>query len=405
MPEPASVGNATPVRPEVAQDATRQALECNPGSGSGVMRRAGEWTLQRRVDGMRLCMRSHGNVEMAPDGTSIQTMEDDSWLVLESQAERLHRLVITPGPGGLEYDWSIDGRSQAFDDEAEAWRDLMLTVMDGYLNVQEIRGEEASLRGQIAAHRGHIATLRGGISTHRGHASALRGQIAVHSGHVATLRGAVAMHRGHVAGLRGRMHLPAAEVARVMSRVAAQVELVANQHATTTLANGADMAEAVQAAVQATTEALERPQVREAMADMQETMADMAELSETLSAAADEWATLADDLQQIERDLAVRREELEREAAALEREAMQEIEEEIEEYDLDGKLADLEAQIDEYDLDGKIAELQAQIEEYDLDGRIREIEAQIEELDADRRADEIERSIQDEIAALRRIIR
>ncbi|MXW35093.1 MAG: M56 family metallopeptidase, partial [Chloroflexi bacterium] len=228
MPEPASVGNATPVRPEVAQDATRQALECNPGSGSGVMRRAGEWTLQRRVDGMRLCMRSHGNVEMAPDGTSIQTMEDDSWLVLESQAERLHRLVITPGPGGLEYDWSIDGRSQAFDDEAEAWRDLMLTVMDGYLNVQEIRGEEASLRGQIAAHRGHIATLRGGISTHRGHASALRGQIAVHSGHVATLRGAVAMHRGHVAGLRGRMHLPAAEVARVMSRVAAQVELVAN---------------------------------------------------------------------------------------------------------------------------------------------------------------------------------
>ena len=168
MPEPASVADATPVSPEFAQDASRQAFECNRGNGIGVMRRAGEWTLQRRVDGMRLCMRSRGNVEMAPDGTSIQSMDDDSWLVLESQAERLHRLVIAPGPGGLEYDWSIDGRSQAFDDEAEAWRDLMLTVMDGYLDVQGIRGEEASLRGQIAAHRGHIATAaRGDINPPR----------------------------------------------------------------------------------------------------------------------------------------------------------------------------------------------------------------------------------------------
>ena len=420
MPEPASVADATPVSPEFAQDASRQAFACNRGNGIGVMRPAGEWTLQRRVDGMRLCMRSRGNVEMAPDGTSIQSMDDDSWLVLESQAQRLHRLVITPGPGGLEYDWSIDGRSQAFDDEAEAWRDLMLTVMDGYLDVQGIRGEEASLRGQIAAHRGHIATLRGGISTHRGLVPTLRGQIAVHRGHIATLRGEVAMHRGHVAGLRGRMYMPGAEVTRVIRRVTAQVELIANQHAMTTLADRADMAEAVQAAVQATAEALERPEMREAMAEMQETMADMTELSETLSAAADDWTTLADNLQQIERELAAQRDELEREAAALEREAMREIEEEIEEYDLagriaaieaqieeydlDGKVAEIQAQIEEYDLDGKIAEIQAQIDDYDLDGKVREIHAQIEELDADRRADEIERSIQDEIAALRRII-
>ncbi|MDE0357608.1 MAG: hypothetical protein OXN92_07675 [Gammaproteobacteria bacterium] len=418
--EPPSEPDATPVRPEAAQDASRQAFECNPGNRIGVMRQAGEWTLQGRVDGMRLCMRSRGNVEMAPDGTSIQSMNDDSWLVLESQAERLHRLVITPGPGGLEYDWSIDGRSQAFDDEAEAWRDLMLTVMDGYLDVQVIRGEEASLRGRMAVHRGHVAALRGQIATHRGHVATLLGQTAAHRGHVAALHGQAAAHRGHIASLRGRMYMPGAEVARVMSGLATQVDLMANQHATTTLANGADMAEAVQAAVQATAEALERPEVREAMAEMQETMADMTELSETLSAAADDWTTLADDLQQIERNLAARRAELEREAAALEREAMQEIEEEIEEYDLagriaaietriaeydlDGKIAVIQARIEEYDLDGKIAEIETQIEEYDLDGRIREIEAQIEELDADRRADEIERSIQDEIAALRSLI-
>ena len=441
--EPASAPDPAPPAPEGSQDANRQALDCNPGSGNGVMRRAGEWTLQRRVDGMRLCMRNHGNVEMASDGTAIQSMDDDSWLVLESQTERLHRLVITPGPGGLEYDWSIDGRSQAFDGEAGEWRDLMLTVMDGYLEVQEIRGEEASLRGQIAAHRGHIATLRGAIATHRGHVAALRGEIATHRGLVATLRGEVAGHRGHVAGLRGQVNSPPAQVARVMSRLSAQVELIANRHAMTTLADR--MREAVETARQAlaTTEvqmalesareSLERVDARKAIEtarqasgtgdlaeamraaaealetalqtpEMQETMADLAELSETLSAAADDWTTVADDLQQIERDLAARRDGLEQEAAALARERMREIEEEIEEYDLAGRVAAMEAQIEEYDLDGKVAGIEAQIEEYDLASKIREIEAQIEELDADRRTDEIERSIQDEIAALRELI-
>lgn len=444
MPDPAPV--STPVSglrpepgslPEVALDAGRQAFECNPGNRIGLMRRRGEWTLQRRVDAMRLCMRNHGNFEMASDATSIQSMDDDGWLVLESQAERLHRLVITPGPGGLEYDWSIDGRPEVFDDEAEEWRDLMLTVMDGYLDVQAVRGEEATLRGEIAVHRGHISTLRGRISTHRGHVSTLRGQIATHRGHVATLRGEVAAHRGHVAGLRGQMSSPSAQVAGVMSRLSAQMELIVNQHALTTLADR--MREAVETARQEWTtarsravsesfrESVERVEVQEAieaarqaagtadvaeamqaaaqaMADIRETMADMAELSETLSAAADDWTTVANDLQQIERDLAARRGEFEREAAALARERMREIEAQIEEYDLDGKVAEIEAQIAQYDLDGRIAEIEAQIEEYDLDGRIREIEAQIEELDADRRADEIERSIQDEIAALRTLI-
>ena len=414
--EPASAPDPAPPAPEGSQDASRQALECNPGSGNGVMRRAGEWTLQRRVNGMRLCMRNHGNVEMASDGIAIQNMDDDSWLVLESQAERLHRLVITPGPGGLEYDWSIDGRSQAFDGEAGEWRDLMLTVMGGYVDVQEIRGEEASLRGQIAAHRGHIATLRGAIATHRGHVATLRGEIATHRGLVATLRGEVAGHRGHVAGLRGQVNSPPAQVARVMGRLSAQVELIASRHAMTTLADR--MREAVETARQAlaTTEvqmalesareSLERVDAREAIETARQASGtgDLAELSETLSAAADDWTTVADDLQQIERDLAARRDELEQEAAALARERMQEIEEEIEEYDLAGRVAAMEAQIEEYDLDGKVAGIEAQIEEYDLAGKIREIEAQIEELDADRRTDEIERSIQDEIAALRALI-
>ena len=460
QPEPGSVPVPASAAPDVAQDASHQAFACNPGNGITIRRREGEWTLQQRVGGMRLCMRNHGNVEMTSDGTAVESMDGDSWVVLESEAERLHRLVITPGPGGPEYDWSIDGRPEVFDAEAEEWRGLMLTVMDGYLDVQDVLAEESSLRGEIAAHRGHVFALRGRISTHRGHVSTLRRQIGTHRGHVVALRGEIATHRGHVAVMRGQIHSPRAQVARVMSQLSAQMELIVHQHAMTTLADRmreavetarqawntseareamesarqaalarvdvleaiettrqasgtGDMAEAVSEAVQAVAEALETP-------EMQETLASLTELSETFSAAADDWTTLADDLQQIERDLAARRTELLQEATALQREAMREIEEEIqaydlagrvaaieariEDYDLDGKVRAIEAQIDEYDLDGRIAEIEAQIDEYDLNSKIRELEARIEEFDADRRVSDIERSLQNEIAALRRII-
>lgn len=429
-PEPASATEPAPATPEVLPDTSPQTVECN-FRGSMVLRRrqSDEWTLQRRVDGIRLCMSNHGYVATASDATAIESTEDDAWLVLESEAERLHRLVITPGPSGLEYDWSIDGRPEVFDDEAQEWRDLMLTVMDGYMQVQDILAEEGSLRSEQGSHRRHVAGLRR--------------QIAAHHRHVASLHREIGARQRHVASAYARFLSPSAQVARVMSRVSAQVALIANQLATTTLADR--MGEAVETARQAwdTTalrealesaqESLERIDVQEAIdaarqesgtgdlaealraaaealeaaletPEMQGTMADLAALSETLSAAADDWTTLAHDLQQIERELAARRVELEREAAALEREWMREIEAEIEEFDADGWIRDLQAQIGEYDLDGEIAEIEAQIEEYDLDGKIREIEAQIEELDTDRRAGEIERSIQDEIAALRSLI-
>lgn len=423
--EPASEPGPAPAPPEFAQDAGRQAFECSLGNRITTLRRRDEWTLQRRVDGMRLCMRNHGNVEMVSGRAAAGSMDDGSWLVLESEAQRLHRLVITPGPGGLEYDWSIDGRPEDFEEEAEEWRDLMLTVMAGYLDVQGIRGEEAILRGEISTHRGHVSTLRGKISTHRGHISSLRGVVATHRGHISSLRGQIMSQRG--------------QVANITSQLSAQVDLIVNQHAMTTLADR--MREAVDKAGQAwatarlretlesARESLQRVDVQEAIEaarqalgtddmaetlkaaaealetpEMQETMAGLAELSETFAAAADDWTTLADDLQQIERNLAARQAELEQEVAVLARARMRETEEEIEEYDLDGRVADIERQIEEYDLDGKVSEIEAQIEQYDLDGRIREIEAQIEELDADRRAAQIERSIQDDIAALRQLI-
>ena len=426
-PEPTTVARPAaepaPAAPEVLRDASPQAFECS-FRGSMVLRRRqeDEWTLQRRVDGIRLCMSNHGFVTTASDATAIESVDDDAWLVLESEAERLHRLAITLGPSGLEYEWSIDGRSEEFDAEAQEWRDLMLTVMGGYMGIQDVLAEAGSIRSEIGSHQRHVGRLRR--------------EIGAHQRHVASLRHEIGAHQRHVAGRHGQVMAPEA-LADVMSRVSAQVEFIANQHATTREAMEAarqawataevrvalesaraslarvdiqevveaarqasrtgGIEEAERAAVQAAAEALER-------LEMQGTMADLAESSEALSAAAVDWTTLADELEEIERDLASRRVQLEREAAALEREVTREIEDEIDESDAGEWIRELQAQIEEYDLDGKIAEIEAQIDEYDLDAKIRELEAQIEELDTDRRADEIERSIQDDIAALRRII-
>ena len=296
MPEPIElappVTDAPPVEsPSVAptpaplappEPVTPQPFQCNPGRWT-VVRRRGEWTLQRHVDGLRMCMRNRGNFDIGSQNVATASADEESWVVLESQAERLHRLVVTRGPGGLEYDWSIDGRSEVFDARAEEWRDLMLTVMNGDLEVQDVLAEESSLKEVGWAHRRHVSGLQRQIGAHQRHVGGLQRQIGAHQRHVRDL------HR---------------QLART------------------------------------------------------------------------------DDLAQ----------------------RVREIEQQIEEYDLDGKIRGIEIQIEEYDVDGRIREVEIQIEEYDLDGKLEEAEARVEEFDADGRIDEIERSLEDEIAALRRIV-
>lgn len=64
-------------------------------------------TVQICVGGLSLRMRTSGDGVMTGDGAAVASMDPESWLILESRAERLHRMAITSGPSGLEYEWSI----------------------------------------------------------------------------------------------------------------------------------------------------------------------------------------------------------------------------------------------------------------------------------------------------------
>ena len=323
-----------------------QAFQCNPGKWT-LQRRRGEWTLQRHVGGIRICMRNRGNVEIGSQNVATGSADEGSWLVLESQAEKLHRLVVTPGPGGLEYDWRIDGRSEVFDAKAEEWRDLILTVAEGYLEVQDVLAEEGSLREIGWAHRRHVSGLRRQIGTHQRHVSGLQRQMGTHQRHVGGLRRQIGTHQRHVSELYRQLGDTDMEVGRLRQEITRMTSV------------------GIHGTLRAATESLERQADR------------MKGESRALRQRIEEY------------DFAER---------------VREIEQQIEDYDLGGKIRELEIQIEDYDLDGRIRGIEIQIEEYNPDGKIEEAEARVEEFDADGRIDEIERSLEDEVAALRRII-
>ena len=356
--------------PPAPEALASQEIECEPRSFTGIMRDRESTTMRVSVDGMALCMRTSGEVVMTGDGTAVASMDPGSRLVLASRAERLHRMAITSGPGGLVYEWSIDGRSQPLDDEARDWRNLMLTVLARSREAWDVRAKEGRLRREIGSHERHVAGLRREIASHERHVAGLRRETASHERQVAGLRREIASHERHVASLEREIASHERHVAGLHRQIAGHERQVAS------LRRG--MARMISPETQ---EALQVEMVR-AEGELRSTRQAIGEY----------------DLDQQVREI---RQEIERYDLDV---RVRDIEDQIERYDLDGKVRDIEDQIERYDLDGKVQDIKAQIEQYDLDGRIRQLEAQIEEWDADHRAEEIERSIQDDVAALRRLI-
>lgn len=139
------------------------------------------WSSKRAIEGATICMGVKGDVVMSHDALEVRAIGPGGSVALESAGRRSHVLEITQGPGGLEYDWRIDGQKRAFDEEARRFRDLMLATHfsqswglsgfwghDGgphgrvHLNqaVAGMRGQEATLRREVAALLGQMATCR-----------------------------------------------------------------------------------------------------------------------------------------------------------------------------------------------------------------------------------------------------
>lgn len=300
----------------------------------------GDRIIQRYVDGLRLCLRVHGEVVMTDDGTEVRAVGRDGWLVLESEGDDVHRLVVTEGSGGIVREWTVNGDSRPFDEDAQQWRSHMLGALDALWEAARIRGEASSLRGEISSMRGHVSSLRGQISSHRGHVSSLRGQISSMRGHVSSLKGQASSMRGHVSSLNGQISSLRGEISSLRS------------------------------GLRVTDDAATR-------------------------------ARLAREIEEHEVQIEAVMREIE--SYGLE-DRVGEVQREVDAYDLEDRLAAVEREIEAYALDQKVEELERRIDDFDLDAKVAEKEREIEALDADRRAAEIEESAEVHVEALRRII-
>lgn len=138
----------------------------------------GDFVLERVFDdGFCMFVMVRDSVIFDLSNNTIEWMERGALVELATGTEETTQHVAVYGvrDGEMEYEWSVDGESRPFDDEARRWTQATLAVLFDLREISEIRGRNSTLRGRISTIRGHVSTLRGRISTLRGRRSTLRG--------------------------------------------------------------------------------------------------------------------------------------------------------------------------------------------------------------------------------------
>lgn len=348
---PATVSWNTPTRPGLA-DVDCDSLPRGAGnvlagsttaSGPDSSPRAVVRVVMETVDGVRLCMRIRTDAVL--EGGELRSLAPDDWILLESQGDRtIHRLIIRTGAGGFEYQWSVGGEDRPFDDQARAWRDGMLAVLGGHLEIGRIQREVSDLQDQITHHRNVVSGLQGQVSHDRDVVASLQGQVAYYQGVVSGLLDQIAYHQSVVAGMRGDITYHRGvvsglreEISMHRARVAAFQEVKSTYEARITAII---------------------PRLKTADAATRQT------IEESISG----WE-----------------------------ERIKDIEEQIEAYGLDGKVAKVSDEIRKYSLDTKVRNLEQQIRSYELQAGLQKIEADIEE--QSKRLDDVTRRAEEALRA------
>ncbi len=368
-PPPSEVPVDSPGMTPIAQSRVAQQtmesseIECGePGSRwSGIKRERGATTFQWSVEGMTLCMHTRGDVELSADRTTVQSMTSGSSMILQSEAELVHRLTISSVPSGYDYNWNIDGISQPFDEDAREWRDLMLRVMARYTEALEVRTREGELRREIGSHQRHVGSLRRQIGSHQRYAASLHRQVA-------------ALERKN-----GRMSW---EIARILSSDAMQDAL----HSTSQALEQLDLSELEELshAFDEDYDVVRRNNLHNN--DVRQTVEDVRRIQE--EAGTEVFKQMIDIHVEIGRA----------------KEESLSLHKDIAEFDQDNPAGDVSEEIEQYNHDRRIQDIEAEIEQYDLDGKVRSLEREILEWDADNRVSEIERQAESDLAALRDLI-
>ncbi len=294
------------------------------------------------VDGVRLCMRIR--TDAVVEGGELRSLAPDDRILLEAEDDEVHRMIIRNVNGGFEHWWSVGGENRPFDDQAREWRDGMLAVLGGHLEIGRIQREVSDLQDQISHHRGVVSGLQGQVAHERDVVASLQGQVAYYQGVVADLLDQISYHQSVIAGMRDDITYHRSVVSGMRDettyhrgRVAAlqEVKSTYEGHITEII-----------------------PRLKTADASTRQ----------SIEASIRGWE-----------------------------ERIGEIEEQIEAYGLDGKVAKINDEIRKYSLDDKVRGLQQQIRSYELQAGLQKIEAEIDE--QSKRLDDVTRRAEEALRA------
>ena len=142
------------------------------------------------------------------------------------------------GEVGVEHWWSVGRENQPFDEPARQWRDGMLAVLRGLMEIDRIsrekselesrvsrrpatsdRGVVAGLQRQVAYRQSVVADLLNEISYHQEVLAGMRGEIAYHRDVVSGMRAEIAMHRARVAAFQEVKAAYEAEITAIIPRL------------------------------------------------------------------------------------------------------------------------------------------------------------------------------------------
>ena len=336
----------------------------------------GDFILERVFDdGFCMFAMIRDSVVFDRSDNTIDWMERGALVELATGTEETTQHVVVYGvrDGEMEYEWRVDGDPRQFDDEARRWTQATLAVLFDMREISELRGRKSTLRGRISTIRGHVSTLRGRISTLGGRRSTLRGRISTIRGRESTLRGRISTLRGRESTLRGRISTIRGRVSTMRGQIStlqAQRSRVGRQLQVVREYN--DTA----------------PDLKQRLELRQE------EIDNRIRGIRDEMEDY---------DMAGRVARVEAEIATLRTsDRVAEVRDQIDVLATAEQIAAVERQIEELGTEDRVAEVEREIEQYEAERLIVEVERQIDELNADDRVERLQQDLELKYRELRR---
>ena len=367
--------------------------------GVGLLRHDGDRYAWTSVDGVRLCMHMRGDAVL--EGGEIRSLAADGWIVLESEGDKLHRLIMRTGSGGFEYQWSVGGEARRFDEPAKEWRDGMLAVLGGYLEINGIQSEVADLQDQISHHRGVVSGLQGQVSHEQGVVASLQGQVSYYQGVVSGLLDQITYHQSVVAGMRDDISYHRGVVSGLRGEISMhRARVTAFQEVKSTYEN---QITAIIPRLKTAPDSSTRQRIERSIRDWEERIQGIEAQIEAYGLGA-KVRKIEDRIRNYSLDVRVRN--LEQRIEAYEVQAgLQKIEAEIEEQSK--LLNDVTERTEEAirAREARIGDVQREIAAYYLDDKVARLEQQIQDLDADETSARIMQSIGEERMRILQLIR